>query len=164
MPPIGGYLAPKMHLTPLPENEKIILMSQKTYLTGKKAPCSPRLEPPKAVLITDRQQAHPHKCTRTGERVDGQMRHGERPDKGPAYNNSRRADGNRQQATGNRQQATGNYTHLLTNNVNKLIVYITSLFSSFFKSDSFYSHYFGKTSSVIFDSDFLYKTILRSIV
>jgi hypothetical protein len=55
-----------------------------------------------------RQQAHPNNRARTGEGVDGQMRHGERPNKSPNYGKMLQAEGNRQQATGNRQQATGN--------------------------------------------------------
>jgi hypothetical protein len=43
-------------------------------------------------------QAHPNNCTRNIERVDGQMRHGERPNKIPIYEKMLQAEGNRQQA------------------------------------------------------------------
>jgi hypothetical protein len=58
--------------------------------------------------MAPRQQAHPNNRARTGEGGDGQMGHGERPNKSPNYGKMLQATGNRQQATGNRQQATGN--------------------------------------------------------
>jgi len=101
---------------------------------------------PSAFFAIDRQQAHPNNCARTGEGVHGQMRHGERTNKIPTYEKSFSP------------KATGNYNHSLNNRVNKPIAYIPSLFSISFQSVSFYSHYFGKTLSVI-DNSFLYKSI-----
>jgi len=51
-------------------------------------------------------------------------------------------------------QATGNYTHNVNNRVNNPVAYILFIFSIFFQSVCFYSHYFGKTPSVNADNGF----------